>query len=780
MRGAAIACLRALMALVILSMASLLAPVRARLLDTVSVRATNSQDERAGLDRRKEVNELLDDLGREAKQGEPEPFMQTCAAHVSSLAAEIEAAYTHAQLEPTLLHECEVAREFPTTHKHGYASYAACQKFSRDIAAARASELREGRTSAYQELCAAYYQHLSDPSWMKQPADSVASRPSIQTDPHYLPVQPRQRSSTGPIGPTVSPRAAQAVRPKPAARAVEGNAASPTPLQPPIPLVPAQPAPACHPPCPPRPSPPPCPVPPKDQASAQPQLAEQAPAQPPPADKAPVQAPPTEGPPVQPQLAERAQPVQPQVAEPAQPARNGGGGAPAAAPLAGPAAAGPAAAPAAPATGSETLEEQVDRQIKDMERSLNVENKALGPKEVSFRPSKTTASPLPFKPSNDTAYPLPWNGARPPLEPVNHPLPWHQAQRPLAPFTRAYVAPAMLPVAGDAPSQREPISEVKAQAPRQALSLPFPPQASTRAPGQPPLDSREPSPTSIQTDPSYSSPSQPAPSDAAVGHRKLTAEEQAQKEMDAIKRSINQELKKSEEEPSVKVNFRGFAPSINQEPPEAPEAKPSVPTESVEHSKAGKKAQVDKPKEKKGPLGHWAVPPAVSPDLELRFDDKWDDSPALAYSAKETAHIAAQVNASKYQRQLDREATLKREADDSRQRADGVKNARHWQNILKLARSRRLAIENATSQKIAGSILKEGSGHFDDFGKGSARSLPARRAESEAKASSSAERGIGSGPAEFDDFGRGHAAAEPLPHLHDHGDEANAAQYSGR
>merc|ERR1719473_1574248 len=88
-----------------------------------------------------------------------EDFLPKCLAHVERLIAEVDAAYTDAQLEAVLHGECVRGQQFPHTAKTGFSQEASCKEFASELAAARMEELETGSKDAYTTWCQSYFVH---------------------------------------------------------------------------------------------------------------------------------------------------------------------------------------------------------------------------------------------------------------------------------------------------------------------------------------------------------------------------------------------------------------------------------------------------------------------------------------------------------------------------------------------------------------------------------------------------------------------------------------------
>merc|ERR1719313_2627395 len=86
-----------------------------------------------------------------------ETFLPQCLAHVERLIAEVDAAYTDAQLESVLQGECVRGEEFPHTAKTGFDEASSCKEFATKLAEARMKELETGSKVGYEEWCEAYF-----------------------------------------------------------------------------------------------------------------------------------------------------------------------------------------------------------------------------------------------------------------------------------------------------------------------------------------------------------------------------------------------------------------------------------------------------------------------------------------------------------------------------------------------------------------------------------------------------------------------------------------------
>merc|ERR1719169_15049 len=86
-----------------------------------------------------------------------ETFLPQCLAHVERLIAEVDAAYTDAQLESVLQAECVRGEEFPHTASSGFDEASSCKEFASKLADARMKELETGSKVGYEEWCEAYF-----------------------------------------------------------------------------------------------------------------------------------------------------------------------------------------------------------------------------------------------------------------------------------------------------------------------------------------------------------------------------------------------------------------------------------------------------------------------------------------------------------------------------------------------------------------------------------------------------------------------------------------------
>jgi hypothetical protein len=86
-----------------------------------------------------------------------ETFLPQCLAHVERLIAEVDAAYTDAQLESVLQAECVRGEEFPHTASTGFDEASSCKEFATKLADARMKELETGSKVGYEEWCEAYF-----------------------------------------------------------------------------------------------------------------------------------------------------------------------------------------------------------------------------------------------------------------------------------------------------------------------------------------------------------------------------------------------------------------------------------------------------------------------------------------------------------------------------------------------------------------------------------------------------------------------------------------------
>jgi len=86
-----------------------------------------------------------------------ETFLPQCLAHVERLIAEVDAAYTDAQLESVLQGECVRGEQFPHTASSGFDEASSCKEFASKLADARMKELETGSKVGYEEWCEAYF-----------------------------------------------------------------------------------------------------------------------------------------------------------------------------------------------------------------------------------------------------------------------------------------------------------------------------------------------------------------------------------------------------------------------------------------------------------------------------------------------------------------------------------------------------------------------------------------------------------------------------------------------
>ena len=86
-----------------------------------------------------------------------ETFLPQCLAHVERLIAEVDAAYTDAQLESVLQSECVRGEQFPHTASSGFDEASSCKEFASKLADARMKELETGSKVGYEEWCEAYF-----------------------------------------------------------------------------------------------------------------------------------------------------------------------------------------------------------------------------------------------------------------------------------------------------------------------------------------------------------------------------------------------------------------------------------------------------------------------------------------------------------------------------------------------------------------------------------------------------------------------------------------------
>merc|ERR1719313_2714372 len=86
-----------------------------------------------------------------------ETYLPQCLAHVERLIAEVDAAYTDAQLESVLQAECVRGKEFPHTASTGFDEVESCKEFAAKLSEARMKELDTGSKVGYEEWCEAYF-----------------------------------------------------------------------------------------------------------------------------------------------------------------------------------------------------------------------------------------------------------------------------------------------------------------------------------------------------------------------------------------------------------------------------------------------------------------------------------------------------------------------------------------------------------------------------------------------------------------------------------------------
>merc|ERR1719379_3184595 len=76
------------------------------------------------------------------------------------MTSSIDEKYSDEQIEEVLLHECDLARQYPESRKSGFKSHEACKVFAKKLAKARAEEVKTGNTEQYEEFCKEYHHHL--------------------------------------------------------------------------------------------------------------------------------------------------------------------------------------------------------------------------------------------------------------------------------------------------------------------------------------------------------------------------------------------------------------------------------------------------------------------------------------------------------------------------------------------------------------------------------------------------------------------------------------------
>jgi len=89
-----------------------------------------------------------------------EEFKPICVKHVRKTTSNIDENYSDEQIEAVLLHECDLARQYPETRKSGFKSHEACRQFAKKLAKARAEEVKTGNTAQYEQFCKEYHHHL--------------------------------------------------------------------------------------------------------------------------------------------------------------------------------------------------------------------------------------------------------------------------------------------------------------------------------------------------------------------------------------------------------------------------------------------------------------------------------------------------------------------------------------------------------------------------------------------------------------------------------------------
>merc|ERR1719171_3004702 len=96
--------------------------------------------------------------------------------------------YSDEEIEAVLMHECDLARQYPESRKSGFKSHEACKHFAKKLAKARAEEVRTGNTAQYEQFCREYHHHLQhdpevppDSKW--RPEDGYVTPESRQPPP---------------------------------------------------------------------------------------------------------------------------------------------------------------------------------------------------------------------------------------------------------------------------------------------------------------------------------------------------------------------------------------------------------------------------------------------------------------------------------------------------------------------------------------------------------------------------------------------------------------------
>jgi hypothetical protein len=149
------------------------------------------------------ADQLVEFVVQEETSSKPvdlETFLPQCLAHVERLIAEVDAAYTDAQLESVLQAECVRGKEFPHTASTGFDETSSCKEFATKLADARMKELETGSKVGYREWCEAYF---VEKAGQQEP---VAAAPTLQaTQDHKATAGgptdgPKEKTDEAPIG----------------------------------------------------------------------------------------------------------------------------------------------------------------------------------------------------------------------------------------------------------------------------------------------------------------------------------------------------------------------------------------------------------------------------------------------------------------------------------------------------------------------------------------------------------------------------------------------------
>jgi hypothetical protein len=128
-----------------------------------------------------------------------ETFLPQCLAHVERLIAEVDAAYTDAQLESVLQAECVRGEEFPHTASSGFDEAASCKEFATKLADARMRELETGSKVGYEEWCEAYFVEKAE---QQNPAGATQAVQNVEVDANAgsSKDKPKAKEDAPPIG----------------------------------------------------------------------------------------------------------------------------------------------------------------------------------------------------------------------------------------------------------------------------------------------------------------------------------------------------------------------------------------------------------------------------------------------------------------------------------------------------------------------------------------------------------------------------------------------------